>query len=347
MSKPSGRVFVHVGVPKSGTTFLQGTLAAHRKELRSAGVLYPESGKEPMFRAALDVRRMHKDWGRKRKDVEGTWEKLCRKARAFEGTSVISHELLAGASAREAKAALSLLRYLDVHVVVTARDLARQVTAEWQESIKHGRRVSFEEFRARIMSERREHKHAQRFWASQHLPEVLARWGAELPAEKVHLVCCPPPESEPAVLWRRFADVVGFDPTPYESSLGSASNSSLGVTQIHLLRRVNTALDRRLVQPEYGKVVKQYFAKRLLLDYPSPRPQLPRELYDGLVELSTEWVKAIDKAGYTVHGDLQSLVPAGPAPSGAHPDDVAPEVEAETAAGLIADLLVEVARLRA
>jgi hypothetical protein len=346
MSTRDRRVYVHVGVPKSGTTFLQGTLANRRKQLRAAGVLYPQVGPESMFRAAVDVRRAHKSWGRDRSDVKGVWDQLCRKARQYDGHTVLSHELLAGATGRQAAGALSMLKGLDVHVVVTARDLVHQATAEWQESLKHGRRVTFEEFRERIMAPEREHDHAERFWASQDVPDVLARWGATLPREHVHVVVCPPPGSDPAVLWRRFAGAVGFDPRPFEDDLGSSTNSSLGVVEIDLLRRVNLALDGRLAQPAYGRVVKQYFTKQLLVQHRSARPEVPPDMYDELVELATDWVKQLDRAGYAVHGDLNELVPDRPAPSGRHPDDVDPAAVVDTSASVIADLLVELAQLR-
>lgn len=347
MSGDLRRVYIHIGVPKSGTSFLQGALAEHRKALRSSGVLYPDGAKDAMFRAALDVRGNHKAWGRKRDEVAGTWDKLSRKAREFDGTTVISHELLGAASARQAASALSMLKGLDVHIVVTARDLASQVTAEWQEGVKHGRKTSFEDFRERILSDDRGHKHAKRFWAAQELPAVLARWGSGLRSKNVHVVVCPPPTADPALLWQRFAHVVGFDCAALAATDGREANSSLGVVQIDLLRRVNTALDDRLVQPAYGRVVKQQFTKQMLVNYPSPRPALPLEMYDDLVDLSTRWVKEIDRAGYTVHGDPDELVPQPPLLAQKHPDDVAADDEVHTAASLIADLLVEVDRLRA
>ena len=61
----SQRVYLHVGVPKSGTTFLQVSLAENKKSLKEAGVLYP-AGHERMFLAAVDVRGAHKGWGRTR-----------------------------------------------------------------------------------------------------------------------------------------------------------------------------------------------------------------------------------------------------------------------------------------
>jgi hypothetical protein len=344
MTSADRAAFIHVGVPKSGTTFLQAALATLRPALRSSGVLYPRVGPESMFRAAVDIRGNPQSWGRDSSDVDGTWDALCRKARDFNGRTVISHELLAGAPEWQADLALSKLGDLEVHVIVTARDLARQVTAEWQEGIKHGRRVTFEEFRTRILSESNEHSHAQRFWSSQDLPDVLARWGAQLPPERVHVVCCPPPGSDRKMLWRRFADAVGFDPEPFEPDLPDWNNPSLGTVQIDLLRRVNGALDGRLVQPAYGRVVKRYFAQKVLPRYPSPRAVVPADMYDVLVGLGKHWVEHIEQAGYTVHGDLDELIPSDPPDLTApHPDVVDADGVVDAAASVIADLLVDLA----
>ena len=45
----------------------------------------------------------------RRSEVDGSWDALCRKARAHDGTTVISHELFAAASAHQVTAALTEL----------------------------------------------------------------------------------------------------------------------------------------------------------------------------------------------------------------------------------------------
>jgi len=341
------RVYLHVGVPESGTTYLQAALTKNRKALRDAGFLYPGGDDEPMFRAALDVRGNQKAWGRKRSEVEGAWDRLCRKARTHEGTTVIGHELLSAASARQVTAARSMLAGLDVHVVVTASDLGRQVIAGWQEEVKQGQTTSFEEFRRRIVSGARENGTAQRFWASQDLPDVLTRWTSRLPAENVHVVCRPAPTADPGELWRRFAGVVGFDPDAFDPTETRSASSSLGVAEIDLLRQVNTALGGRLVPPRYGRVVRHYLAKQLLAGHGSVHPQLPPQMYEDLVTVGERWVKEIDRAGYAVHGDLAELIPTPPLKAGPHPDEVDSLIEVTTAAAAIAELLVEIDRLEA
>jgi len=333
---------LHVGLPKSGTTFLQRSQADNAAALGDRGVLYPVNGRgdDLMFRAALDVRGTHKAWGRRRAEVEGAWDELCARARAHTGTTVVSHELLAAASRRQVVAATTMLTGMDVHVVVTARDPARQLVAEWQEGVKHGRKVSFAEFQARVA--RGDDALGRHFHAAQDLPDVLDRWGHGLPADRVHVVVADPDGADPRLLWSRYAAAVGFDPDGYPAAGPEHANPSLGVAEAGLLRRVNAALDGRLAQPAYGRLVKHRVAQGLLTPPASPRPRLPLPLHDALVPVAERWVKEIQRAGYAVHGDLRHLVPVVPEEPSPHPDDASPYEQVDIAATVIAELLLDV-----
>ena len=46
------RLYLHVGLPKSGTTFLQALLAKNRGRLKESGFIYPFVRPEGMFHAA-------------------------------------------------------------------------------------------------------------------------------------------------------------------------------------------------------------------------------------------------------------------------------------------------------
>ena len=83
------RVVVHVGAPKSGTTFLQRTLWSQRAPLREAGVTCPGTNQREMFHAAIEVRERFEFWGRDPKALRGTWARLCQEARDFDGTTVM------------------------------------------------------------------------------------------------------------------------------------------------------------------------------------------------------------------------------------------------------------------
>ena len=84
------------------------------------------------------------------------------------------------------------------------------------------------------------------FWRVQHLPRILATWGASLPPDRVHLVTVPPSGGPRDELWDRFADVLGLDPrASYAES--ETTNASLGGAEVTMLRRLNVALAEQKV----------------------------------------------------------------------------------------------------
>ena len=89
-------VYFHVGAPKTGTTYLQDRLERNRGSLAKHGVHYPLGVHASHFRAALDL--IDLDWGGQREQVRGEWDRLMDKVRSLEGTVIVSHEILAGAT---------------------------------------------------------------------------------------------------------------------------------------------------------------------------------------------------------------------------------------------------------
>ncbi len=336
------RVVVHVGAPKSGTTFLQRTLWSQRGPLREAGVTCPGANQREMFDAAIEVRERFEFWGRDPEALRGTWARLCQEARDFDGTTVMSHELLAAATAEQAARALAELDGLEVHLVYTARDLARQVMSEWQERVKNGSSDSFAEFQQVISKQLRDGNWTSLFWRNHHLLDVLDRWAVGVPPAQVHVVTAPSAGAAPSELWHRFGEAAGFDARrlllpPDQRS----SNESLGVVQIAALRRVNEALEGRIPQPDYGRVVKRQFAQRLLIRQGSARPVCPPELVTELRRVAHTVNSEIRSRGYTVHGDLADLVPEVPLADTPRPDAVGVHDQVEALAAAVADLLVD------
>jgi hypothetical protein len=140
-------VYLHIGAPKTGTTYVQDRLTVNARSLGRHGVHLPTtsvvvSPALAHFRGALDL--LGQDWGGLPGHAEGSWDALMRKVRRRSGTVVISHEILAPATPEHVARAMRDLDGSEVHVVYTARDLARQVPAAWQESIKQGRKWRYD-----------------------------------------------------------------------------------------------------------------------------------------------------------------------------------------------------------
>lgn len=310
-------VVLHVGLPKTGTTYLQGMLAENRDRLRAQGVLYPHPAPGAHFRGAVEIRGSAAKFGLDPDAVCGTWMALCAEAHRFEGTTILGHEVLAGATPDQIATALAPLAGLDVRIVISARDLGRQATAHWQEEVKLGHAGSFEAFerdQLRADSGRDLGPDAgglrPHFWHAQDWPDALARWTACLDAGVGHLVVAPAPGSAPQELWRRFCAASGVD-----DSLVSADgrdrplNPSLAAPDIALLRAVNLALGDRLRPAERNRIVKREWAERELTMREGERPRTPRSLRPLLTEVTERWVEEIRQAGYAVHGDVCELAP--------------------------------------
>ena len=343
---PAQRVFLHVGVPKSGTSFIQATLRANADRLRAAGLNFPTQQHRGLFHAALELTGNQPGWEVPERRVKGSWAGLCREASRFPGTSVFSQELFSNVESGGIPAALSRLEGMEVHLVVTARDLARQLPAEWQEGVKHGRTLDFQRFLRRILDPERKHDHARKFWRHQDLAAILERWGAYLPAERIHVVTCPPSGAPRDLLWRRFCAVVGVDPEIAEFP-DVGANTSLGVTAVDVLRRTNRELKRGETAPQLRRTVKQVLVNGVLRKDTSDRVRTPDELIPRLQEITEDWRRRIGAAGYDVVGDLDDLTPL-PAPSGVEPHHrVRPRESRDLAVQAVAALTRQVATLRA
>lgn len=346
MAGASQRVVLHVGTPKSGTSFIQGTLAANAERLREEGVLFASRQRGSGHRAASEMRERYGRVKRAPQELAGSWDLLCQRARNFPGTSVISNEVLGGASRKQAHLMLAGLTGLDVHVAVTARDLARTFPATWQQSAKHGLQRGFAKHEQMVVEGAREREEATYFWHQHDLPSVLARWGDTLPAGHVHVITVPPVGQPVDVLWQRFCEVLGVRAEMYPTALDNA-NVSLGTIEVEVLHRVSRVAQERDKNRQLARFVNRYYVREILRRYESPRAGTPERLMPLFEDVANQWISAIESRGYDVVGDLADLIPRPSTSAAADPDDVPPAVALDRAASTIVDLLEEIRRLRA
>jgi len=316
-------VYLHVGAPKTGTTYLQDRLLANRHRLAEHGVSYPVGGSGDMFDAALDL--IDRPWGGHRELVRGEWDNLVQRIKRADGTVVVSHEILAGARSDQVERALAGLD-AEVHLVYSARDIARQVPAEWQEQVKHRYRRPFSRFLKSVQAvERRDS--TMWFWRVQGLPDVLDRWARGLPPEQVHLVTVPRSSAAPGRLWRRYCRAFGIDPRWAPEGGAARSNSSLGIDETALLRELNRRLRKAGLDSEsYRTIVRHVVVHQTLAGRTRMRPvTLPPKARAWAEEIADEWIGYVEDSGISVVGNLQDLRPVFA--------DADPETEAGEAAG--------------
>ena len=337
MTSAARRVFVHVGCPKTGTTFLQSTLWQSRDELRLHDVELPVD-RVSHFHLALAVRqKLNPDL-----DPPEAFTAKDRFAQALvdstSPTILLSNENLANATPEQAAGLRHLitasLAAAEIHLVVTARDLARQLPAAWQQQIQQRRATTWDGY---LRSVREGTVFAAPFLGAHDPADIAARWAADLPPHRVHIVTVPPPTAPRQLLLERYCGVIGIDPAILSHATPSP-NESLGWVQAELLRRVNIALRDRLPHSRagFGRVGKRYFAHEVLVPMGGKRPGLPPEMSTWCHEHTERIIASLEKEGYDVAGDLDDLRSA---PASTESSAVSDSEIAVVAVEAIADLL--------
>ncbi|HEV2451788.1 MAG TPA: hypothetical protein VGS62_07660 [Streptosporangiaceae bacterium] len=335
------KVFLHIGEPKTGTTFLQQVMWGNRAELAAQGVVLPGHHPQDHFRASQDLRGIQKLASDPAGSWTGEWEILAQQARQAGRAAVISHELFSAADSAQAGRAVEALRPAEVHVVLTVRDIASLLPAEWQETVKHRNDKAWDDWLADVID--RESVDADRrqwwFWRVHDTVAVLNLWSRWVPPERIHVITVPPPGSPPALLWERFASLLDVDPTTADLSR-ARQNTSLGPPEIEFLRRLNAALPREVPDWFYMWNVKEAIAHQGLAGRPGEgRLILPADRDTWAKEHAEALVAALGDSGYHLVGDLAELLPRPLPPPLAGPGAAA----ADPPAGQVLDAAVEAA----
>ena len=331
-------VFLHIGAPKTGTTYLQSILFTNRAALRRRGLLYPGNAVRSHFWAAQDLREtaFH---GYADPQVSGAWSRLVDEVRNHGGNAIIDHENFASASTAQVERALTDLEFADVHLVFTARDIARQLPAAWQERMKNRDTLGYHEFLDRVHDGMTGAGPRRWFWPLHDWTEILDRWSRSLPADQVHVVTLPRSGTDPGLLWTRFAEVLGIDPDGYDLDV-TRDNTSLTAAQAAVLRGLNEAIkDADIPWPVYRSAVKHGLSGALGDQRAAgARIELPEDVYEWVLAWSQDAVARLRSAGYAVTGDLDELLPVA-RPEGADPDDVPATDRADAAGQMLGAML--------
>src|SRR5680860_266955 len=306
MSESSQRqqFFIHAGLPKTGTSFLQDILFSSRDALRDQGLELIPKGRHGHFNLALKVRGMLRPFDDP--NTHGVLERFGAQAEQNRAPrALLTQEALAAAPVAAVATLLAPLERYEVHLIVTVRDLGRQVPSAWQQGIKGRKKIAYGEF-LEAVAQRTEP--AMDFWRNQDLRDVLNRWSTGIAAERIHVITCPQSDAPPGLLLERFCSVLGLDPVTL-NAVARTTNPSLGHAQAELLRRVNVALGDRLPHSRdgYRRVARSFLSDRVLQPQSGRRAQLPSAMSNWVEDLTSSWVQYLCAGGFAIVGDLAEL----------------------------------------
>ena len=303
------RVYLHIGEPKTGTTFVQEAMWGNRAQLAAQGVVLPGYSHRDHSRASRDLREAQRLASDPADRWAGEWDVLTRQALWVRGIAVISDEVLAACNPPQADRGVRSLLPAEVHVVVTVRDIGSLLPAEWQETVKCRGTVSWEQWLAGVIgaASAADRRRRSWFWAVHDTLAILDMWSRHIPPDHVHVITVP--RQGPAdVLWERFASVLGIDSSSIDPP-PTRVNWSLGLVEAEFLRRMNEALPGEMPDWFYTRNIKQILAHNVLSTRPPPaRLELPAAQQAWAREQSELLVAGLHDSKCHIVGDLHDLL---------------------------------------
>lgn len=333
------RVFLHLGLPKTATTYLQTILWNHRPTLADQGVLLPGAERRDHLWASRVVRE-DPNLAKAPERHRTAWDRIRAELAAWPGTGLVSHEFFAAASGEQAAATVAALAPADVHLVVTAREPLGLFTASWQESLKNRHTTPIERYATRVSDD----PNAIWNWRTLDLRLVLERWAPAVPPQNVHVLLLDTagPRED---IWHRFADVVGLDAAAFDLSR-SFPNESMGVVEAETLRRVNQHLGEFRSAFDRGVYIRTFLADERLVPRRGERFWPPADRIAEQRARAEEWIDHLERSEYDVRGDLDWLRVPDVLEPRREPASVTDAEVADVAVELVARMLGDVRELR-
>jgi hypothetical protein len=301
---------LHIGEPKTGTTFLQSVMWGNRARLAAQGVLLPGYKRQDHSRASRDLRETPRLDSDPSDPWIGEWDVLVGQAMLAPQAAVISDEVLSACNPGQADRAVRSLLSAEVHIVLVVRDVATLLPAEWQETVKTQGTTPWDEWLSEVIDVRSvdADRRLSRFWMLHDTQATLNMWSQHLPPDQVHVITMPRYGSAD-VLWERFATVLGIDPGRVDLSQ-ARTNSSLGFPEAEFLRRLNVALPEDVPFWFYTRYIKHVLAHDVLANRTrGMRMVLPPQREPWTREQSETLAASLRDSKFHIVGDLDELLP--------------------------------------
>jgi hypothetical protein len=325
-----GRVVLHVGAMKTGTSFVQSILFSQRDVLDKQDVALL-GGREPVIRAIQGVINPGR-WGA---NPGESWSDFAAKAKDSPQTLIASMEFLSFANDEQVAEFVEPFAGVELDIVVTVRDEFRAIPAQWQSYCRSLGTSGWARYLRQIAGPKsaRRSMAFRTFRRARGIPAILERWHAQPGVSSVHAVIVPRSSSAPDELWNRFCTAARIDAAPFRVA-DAKSNASLGYGSCDFLRRMNSHLDGvdRLVYRRVMRTVAPDVLGPLRED--ESRPGFDSRGAEFATSRNQQMIDTLGSGRFVVHGDLAEL--SAPERPEGYPDKPARAPRAETKAAAAA-----------
>ena len=322
------RLIVHIGPRKTGTTYLQRVLQQLSPSLKGQGVLYPTDyrGEDDYNHVGAISDLTHNEESKESnrwtgKDGSG-WTGLASAVGSWDGTAIISAEMIGGLRPPAARRMLDGLSASTIDVVITMRDLGRILPSSWQQHVRNTHTQPYRRYLERRAQERGDQPPAQMqaewdterhqtFWRSYAYGALVRRWQDLVGAEHVNVVTLPPSGSPSHLLWDRFRAALDVSALPETAPKLPAFIANIGSTRAEavFLHALNVEAKRRGWNRKTANELQQHLLSSGFLERPDRGGPLllPRSYLGRVREWAAADIDDMATTGVVVHGDVEDL----------------------------------------
>lgn len=320
------RIILHIGLQKSGTTYLQRVLQDCGDAVGKAGLCYPL----PPARRRRRTVESH-EWAtygllgtefpwvtQRRADNEAdNWHRLARQVRRAKQPVLLSAEALSVIRTGGIQRLVDEFDATRVEVVITCRSLGRSLPSLWQQHVRNGRSTSFERYLTMLADQRRRPAHEiedepdLHLWRAFAIGGLVRRWVKAVGLDRVQVVTAT--GSPPSTLWTRFVRAIGVpeltDAPPWQL-LDMRTHSGLTAPEAQVLRRLNAELR----DAEWTGLAAGDLRERIITRGFLPRPErgphivVPPSWRERVAHWCEEDVAELTGTGVAVVGDVADLL---------------------------------------
>jgi hypothetical protein len=302
-----GKVLIHIGGPKTGTTAIQTALAENRHALRERGILYPGTGKNQQ-NALYPLKRIAGFQNFVSGDRLG-WEQLVDEVNQWEGVVLLSSEALLSIPTDVVNEIVDTVGTSQTEILITARSLHELVVSHWQELVKAGGTISLRDYASEIgRGPKNATDSSLIFWLVADYVTPIQRWSQRLGIENM-IVQCVDTTKHYATL-RSFEQIAEIPSGLLRTSAQDVVNQSLTYAEVELIRSCNEILLEDSVSDHDYSTLKAKFRRKILSQLPDEdgaKIELPTSYYESIATFVNTEVQRVVDSGARIHGDISLL----------------------------------------
>lgn len=250
------KLVIHAGFHKTGTTALQHSLSASGSALHKQGWVYPVlSHGQSQSDSALALAKRGWGWkgGGSKPIPMKTWNRLVTRINRDSGNSVISSEFFSELQLTHIEKIKTAFPKHEIQIVFTIRALDAIFPSNFQQALKGGSDLGYEDWLERILNDYQNGKRSS-FWRRNQHALVIERWVDVFGKEQVTLITSDVQNQR--ALYERFETLLGLKPDSLVRESGTGLNRGLLLDEISLILEVNRKYPKNGRWNEYQTFIK-------------------------------------------------------------------------------------------